>query len=415
MTELLIPLVAALCIASAPDEHEGASKRLELRDGDRIVLVGGSLAERAQTSGYIETAITARQPELALTFRNIGWSGDTVFGDSRPYGRRGSVFGDREEGFQNLVRQIRESKPSVMFVAYGFNESFARADGVEAFRDGLVRLLTEIAKITPRIALISPVRQAAPKNSRYPIEERLRNLSLYRDVLAQEAEARHLLLIDLFHLSSRGGRSFLDAYGIHPNELGYHRIATAIELSISGAATRRDLRVDAKALTSRVAATKLSKLASTETGLRFELLDERLPTAPLPPDAPGILRASRNPRTLSIVGLDAGSYALQVDGKTVARGSAAQWARGLPYRGGPEENQVERLRSAIVKKNRLFFHRWRPRNVAFISGERKREQVPSHGDVPKFTPLVEEIEKKIVRLRRPITHRYEIVREEGVR
>ena len=37
--------------------------------------------ERDQAHGYLETILTARHP--GLTFRNLGWSGDTVFGEAQ--------------------------------------------------------------------------------------------------------------------------------------------------------------------------------------------------------------------------------------------------------------------------------------------------------------------------------------------
>jgi hypothetical protein len=39
-----------------------AADGLELRDGDRIVLLGNTLIERAQTYGYLETSLTIRAP-----------------------------------------------------------------------------------------------------------------------------------------------------------------------------------------------------------------------------------------------------------------------------------------------------------------------------------------------------------------
>ena len=50
------------------------------KNGDRIVLVGDTLIERDQRYGYLETFLTIANPELNLTFRNLGWSGDTVAG-----------------------------------------------------------------------------------------------------------------------------------------------------------------------------------------------------------------------------------------------------------------------------------------------------------------------------------------------
>ena len=60
-----------------------AAEPLPLRDGDRVVCVGSTLIEREQKYGYWETVLTLREPQKNITFRNLGWSGDTVWGESR--------------------------------------------------------------------------------------------------------------------------------------------------------------------------------------------------------------------------------------------------------------------------------------------------------------------------------------------
>jgi len=65
---------------------------------------------------------------------------------------------------------------------------------------------------------------------------------------------------------------------------------------------------------------------------------------------------------------------------------------------GPRE-QYEILRSAIRKKNELFFHRWRPANWTYLFGFRKHEQGQNAVEIPRFEPLIEEWEKRIAKLR----------------
>src|SRR6266851_9411499 len=68
--------LVALAPASAAD-------RFELLDGDRVILLGNTLIEREQRYGYWEMLLTIRYPGRRIQFRNLGWSGDTVFGDAR--------------------------------------------------------------------------------------------------------------------------------------------------------------------------------------------------------------------------------------------------------------------------------------------------------------------------------------------
>ena len=64
-------ILAPSLVAAAP---------FELKDGDRVVWIGNTLIEREQRHGYWELLLTLRAPERHITFRNLGWSGDTVFG-----------------------------------------------------------------------------------------------------------------------------------------------------------------------------------------------------------------------------------------------------------------------------------------------------------------------------------------------
>src|SRR4051812_8015138 len=60
-----------------------AAPRFELVDGDRVVFIGNTFVERDIKHNYLETLLTAQWPERNVTFRNMGWSGDTVFVPAR--------------------------------------------------------------------------------------------------------------------------------------------------------------------------------------------------------------------------------------------------------------------------------------------------------------------------------------------
>src|SRR5206468_5854729 len=104
-------------------------------------------------------------------------------------------------------------------------------------------------------------------------------------------------------------------------------------------------------------------------------------------------------------------YRLKIDGQPVAVASAEQWAAGVQLRQGPEIDQVEKLRQAIIEKNRLYFYRWRPQNETYLFGFRKQEQGQNAREIPQFDPLVAAREAEIARLRVPVPHRYELTRE----
>src|SRR3954447_15615416 len=96
--------LAALALAAPPDPP----KAFEFKDGDRVVWIGNTLVEREQRYGYWETALVAANADKRITVRNLGWSGDTVWGEAR--GR--FDFADAEKCFKQLVNLTLELKPT---------------------------------------------------------------------------------------------------------------------------------------------------------------------------------------------------------------------------------------------------------------------------------------------------------------
>ena len=80
----LVLLVTAMVASLAPGHATAQNTNaFDLRDGDRVVLVGDTLIEREQSHGHIEFLFTTQFPDRQVTFRNLGWSGDTPLGQSR--------------------------------------------------------------------------------------------------------------------------------------------------------------------------------------------------------------------------------------------------------------------------------------------------------------------------------------------
>src|SRR6478736_5579500 len=100
-------LASALLAAALGAPAADPAKPFEFKDGDRIVWLGSTLVEREQRYGYWETALLAANPDKNITVRNLGWSGDTVFGEAR--GR--FDFASPEMCFKQLVNQTLELKP----------------------------------------------------------------------------------------------------------------------------------------------------------------------------------------------------------------------------------------------------------------------------------------------------------------
>ena len=209
---------------------------LELRAGDRVVFLGDTLMEREQYHGWIELMLTTRFPDRDITFRNLGWSADTPAGDSR-FGRSllQAGFAPADEGWKQLVKQLEEAKPTVMFIGYGMASSFDGAAGLAKFKSDYGRLLDTLEKISPgvRLVLVGPIAHDDARAEEHCVtadEERAHNqdLTLYRDAIRQIGEARGAWVISLKQLPG-SARTISTDNGIHLNSEGYRLGAQEIE------------------------------------------------------------------------------------------------------------------------------------------------------------------------------------------
>ncbi len=220
---MLLPpaLLAAAFLTSA---QPAAPPRAEVRDGDRIVWLGNTLVEREQRSGYWETALYAANPGKKFTVRNLGWSGDTVFGDAR------AAFDSPAKGFERMVGLTLELKPTVIWVSYGANESFDGEAGLPRFEQGLGRLLDALKPANARVVLLTPAPvQAVPGHLDAATRDaRNKNLALYADAIKRVAAARGLPVVDLFTALQPGfAGGPITENGIHPTEAGFRETAAS--------------------------------------------------------------------------------------------------------------------------------------------------------------------------------------------
>jgi lysophospholipase L1-like esterase len=394
-------LSAALLCLPAAGGPAVAPDAFTLRDGDRVVLLGNTLIEREQQSGYWESALTRRFPGRDVQFRNLGWSGDTVFGEAR------AGFGTAADGFKHLKEHVLALKPTVILVAYGSNEAFDGAKGLPRFVQGLNTLLDTLAPARARVILLSPLRQEDLGRPLPDPAEQNKRLALYRDAIRDVAQKRGLAFVDLYELVGEAARAApLTDNGIHLTPCGYWRTAAALEKGLGLPALRWRVEVPAKGGQPAAEGARVRDVQVSQ--LRFQVADDVLPAPPSPTAGAPKKPAAQGERVLRVTDLPPGSYTLTVDGKPVATADAAGWARGVRLKRGPEFEQSERLRRAVVAKDRLYFHRWRPQNETYLFGFRKHEQGQNAREVPQFDPLVAQKEAEIAKLRVPVAHTYEL-------
>jgi lysophospholipase L1-like esterase len=279
-----------------------------LRDGDRVLLLGNTVVERAQESEWLETGLALSAPNADVAVRNLGWSGDTVFGEARSY------FGPPVEGFDRLRKRVRAFQPTVIFVCYGAVAAWEGEAGLESFLGGYRELLkmlrTESA--VRELVVISPP----------PAENRgapLPDMRGYNEMLGAYAAAIRVMTeeLDCRWVDWYGGmQAVFDEEGEPLTDNGIH---------FTGDGYRR-----------------LARLMATSLGLPWSV-DE-----------------------------------LNVEA-------------------------LEGLRQKIKRKNRLYFHQWRPTNETYLFGFRAHEQGQNAKEIPMYDPLVAKADDEINALKRGLT------------
>jgi lysophospholipase L1-like esterase len=212
---LLTPLVSC---AAEPQPFE-------LKDGDVVAFIGNTFVEREQSYSYLETLLRTRWPDRNIRFRNLGWSGDTVYGASRGY------FEDANAGFARVTKIVHDLKPTVIFIGYGMGESFDGEAGLPRFRSGLERMLDMLKDLNAReTVLLGPIQHEKLGPPMPDPAEHNKWLRAYADAMKGAAEGRKHRFVDLSDLTKPvAQRPPLTDNGIHLNATGYLLAAQEIE------------------------------------------------------------------------------------------------------------------------------------------------------------------------------------------
>lgn len=304
-----------------------AAEPFGLKTGDRVLFVGATFIERAQHTDHLETALhLAAGPEVSgLKFRNLGWSGDSVFADARSY------FGPPQEGRDRLQKAVSEFRPTVIIACYGAGEAMSTSQGwttdpvgadrsragdqasLALFSEQYGKLL-DLMSAAAGDALRETVLLSPPplENLGAPLPnqtENNRRLGLARDAIRQLAAARACRFVDLF--AALGGDTF--------------------------------------------DGTRISESPLTDNGIHY------------------------------------GDAGYRLAARHLVEGLGLKQPEGLLT----AAEKVDELRQAIVRKNRLFFHRWRPANETYLFLFRKHEQGQNAKEIPQFDPLIAVSEGRI--------------------
>lgn len=132
-----IGLVLGVLALSAEAGSSETAEPLYLRAGDRVVFYGDSITEQAHYTLPIEVYLSARHPELGVTFVNSGWGGDCAWGGE------GGTLAER------LKRDVLAYKPTVVTVMLGMNDGYYTdfdQKSLDAFQESLGSLVRTLKR-----------------------------------------------------------------------------------------------------------------------------------------------------------------------------------------------------------------------------------------------------------------------------
>lgn len=396
---LLVAAGVSQAVGGERQSVEPVNGSFELKDGDRVVFVGGTFWEHAQEYGYVELALTTRWPDRTVTFRNLGWSGDTVYGEARGH------YTNPPTAYEHLVEQVVSTKPTVIMVGYGANLAYEGKEARSRFKEGLNRLLDDLADTTgARMILLSPPPHEAETSPAPQVNRYNNNLQKTSALVEQVAGKRGYPFIDLFEGLRQAMKKTdqpLTDNGIYLNAAGYYRAAAVIEKGFGWPARQWKVSLDLSTGEHKAVGAAV-KAAADQKPAGFTAVSDRLLV-------PSPLKRKVKQRRVVANGLPKGRYKLLEGRRKVAEASAQKWAKGVAIAAGAENQRAERLRKLIVQKNQLYFYRYRPQNETYLVGFREYEQGQNASELEQFKPLIDEKELEIGWLRQPQTHRYQLV------
>ncbi|MBA2114531.1 SGNH/GDSL hydrolase family protein [Bremerella alba] len=381
-----VGIVLSVLICADSFAQFGGSRDVKeyIRDGDRIALVGGTFIEREQQYGYFELALNLALPETNFTMRNLGWSGDTVTGISR------ARFGNQKEAWSHLTKSLDLVDPTVIFVGYGTNEAFRGKEGLEEFKSNYEKLLDELEKRAQRIVLIQPLPM---ENLGPPLpnpEQYNADVTLYAKAIRQLAYDRGHRTMGMneafakYQSTGKKAPEHLTDNGMHLTGFGYWYLAPKMVQSLTPGTWSSESPLKA------VAANPLKPNDKVSVPLPYAAA----PGTPAPQSIQCVIHFDQQ-----------GNCVLQGPGDAPGvSASTEQWGRGVDIPAANLYSKTEQIRQAILRKNQLFFDRYRPQNETYLYLFRKHEQGNNAVEIPQFDPLIQQQDKKIFELKQPVAY-----------
>jgi mono/diheme cytochrome c family protein/glucose/arabinose dehydrogenase/lysophospholipase L1-like esterase len=207
-----------------------AAEPLQLDDGSSVVIIGNGLGSRMLLFGHFETEIQRRNADREIVIRNMADEGDTPA--FRPHSGRPNPFAfpggekyyaisdtkDRNGGqhrgvgfFEEPDQWLTRLKADVVIAFFGFNEAYAGAAGLDAFKAELTDFVKHTlaqkynGKSAPQLALVSPIAFEDLSATRGTPDGQVENanLALYTAAMEDVAAKQGVQFINIFNVTTK--------------------------------------------------------------------------------------------------------------------------------------------------------------------------------------------------------------------
>jgi lysophospholipase L1-like esterase len=381
------PMRIMICLFFLTAAVRAETQEFFFRDGDRVAIVGDSITEPSSSNAaFLEAYTLARFPNWKISFRNLGWSGDTsAYSQRQQIASLNSIAAASQSEREDLVgravkagldRDVLPLNPTAVTINFGMNDGgWGAVDPkkYEAYLACQTASARQLAAAGARVAFITPKpveRTAKPGDLEG--NKSLAKFSAGLSEVAQSTGARYANafqpLLDLLvaghekqpNISLTGGD------GVHPDPAGNLIVSWAFLKALGATGDVSSATVDAVAQrVTRFENCKVDQVANVDGVVKFTRLDDRLPI-PVPAESVKALDAAPILNDLSrylltVTGLEAPRYALIIDGVKADEFTREQLAAGINMTGlpGPVTTQTQALFKKIADKNQAFTSRWR--------------------------------------------------------
>ena len=267
---LLLALATTFCC------RVSARAEVLLAANSTVLFHGNSMIERLLEHGEMEALVQLAEPGKKLHFRSLAWTGDEV--ENRW----------RAEGYAEHLKSLLAAWPAkVVVIGYGMNESFAGAAGLGEFRAQLAAHLDQLARLHPgaKLVVLSPIAVEGGADARNA------DVAAYAQALAEAAQARDAVFVDLFAASRAAyaeSKTPLTVNGIHLNDAGNRAMARVVAQAFIGEAALAKVKAERVAEVAPAAAQKshfVAEVVRPKNGVLYygvrKRADERATEMPL--------------------------------------------------------------------------------------------------------------------------------------